>query len=790
MKISLNWIKDYVDLKGINVNKLLNQFTLSVAEIEEVEYVGAELSGIITAKIKKVSEHPDSKKLHLLKVDTGKAILDVVCGAPNVREGMITAFAKIGAHVNGMDIEKAKVAGVYSYGMCCSEKELALSDDNSGIMEFQENTKNGVDIKKIIDVEDVIFEVDNKSLTNRPDLWGHYGIAREIAALTKRELKPIAIERATAFAGKEQVKVKVTSDSCFRYTCATVKNITKNVSPINMRLRLYYCGMRGINLLADLTNYIMLELGQPMHAFDNTHVTQIGVSKVKEDTVFKTLDEEERTLSKGTTVITNGKDISAVAGVMGGLDSEIKDDTHSVLIESANFNGIEVRKTATSLNLRTESSARYEKMLDPELTLVALKRYVYLLKSIDAGAMVSSGITDIYNHKYPKMEIQVSKSFIDNYTGIDIPDHLVKEILKSLEFKVKETKKGIYQIAVPTFRATKDINGRADIVEEITRIYGYDNITAKSTYQPLIPVKLNRNVKLEYEVKYALATRYNMHEIHSYIWYDTAFNNQFGIKAKSVIKGVNSINKDNPYIRSTMLPSLLQVVYNNKFEYADFGVMEIGRVVEEMDKETNLAKEIKSLGMVLYSKNGTMEELLLKMKDMLEYTIHYEAQTRFSIKPAKPTTNYFHPVNYYHIFCNNKKIGKMGLLHPSIKNNLEKKSTIVMAELNFTELVNAKEFVSTFEVVSKYQKSTLDFNFVVNADKYYSDIEEIAHKIKSDIKYAVSLVDIFENSDGTKSYTLRYEIYSLNHTLTGEEIENFHKDVIEKFKEENINLKA
>lgn len=789
MKISLNWIKDYVDLKGININKLLNQFTLSVAEIEEVEYVGLDVSGVITAKIKKVSAHPESNKLHLLKVDTGKAILDVVCGAPNVREGMITAFAKIGANVNGLSIDKAKVAGVLSYGMCCSEKELGLSDDNSGIMEFPNDTKLGVDLKKLVDIEDTIFEVDNKSLTNRPDLWGHYGIAREIAALTKRELKPLVLEKSISFSGKEQIKVKISSDSCFRYSCAAVSNITKKASPINMRLRLYYCGMRGINLLADITNYIMLELGQPMHAFDHALVKQIGVSKVKEDTKFVTLDKEERILPKGTTVITNGKEITAVAGVMGGLDSEITDDTTSVLIESANFNGVDVRKTATNLNMRTESSARYEKMLDPELTTIALKRYVYLVKSIDGDANVTSTITDIYNYKYPKKEIAITKDFIDSYTGIDIPEVQIKEILRSLEFKIKEPKNNVYTVLVPTFRATKDINGRADIVEEITRIYGYDNIKAKSNFQPLIPVKLNKNVRMEYEIKYALATRYNLNEVHSYIWYDTAFNNQVGIKAKSVISIVNSINKDNPYIRSTLLPSLLQMVYNNKNEYNDFGLMEIGRVVEELDKETNLAKEIKSMGVVLYSKNGTMEELLLQIKDMMEYIVTIEAHANFTVKPAKPTTNYFHPVNYYHIYCNNKKIGKLGMLHPSVKSNIEKKSTIVMAELNFSELVSAKEYEPKFEVVSKYQKSTLDFNFVVNADLRYSDINEIAKKIKSNIKYSVSLVDIFDNQDGTKSYTLRYVIYSLDHTLTGEEIEIFHKDVIAKFESEGVHLK-
>ncbi len=789
MYISLNWIKDYVDLKGVNINKLLNRFTLSVAEIEGVEYKGQNVSGVITAKIKSVKEHPTSTKLHLLKVDTGKAILDVVCGAPNVKEGMITAFAKIGANVNGVKIDKAKVAGVLSYGMCCSEKELGISDDNSGIMEFDANTKVGVDIKKIVDVDDVVFEIDNKSLTNRPDLWGHYGIAREIASLLNRELLPLKLEKATSFAGKVQPKVNVKSDACYRYTCASMNNITKKVSPINMRVRLYYAGMRGINLLADVTNYVMLELGQPMHAFDNACVKQIGVSKVKEETKFVTLDGVERVLPKDTTVITNGKEIGAIAGVMGGLDSEITDSTTSVLIESANFNGIDVRKTATNICLRTESSARYEKMLDPELTLTALKRYVYLVKSCDKGAVVSSGITDIYNYHYPKKVVEITKEYIDSYTGIDISKDKIKEILKSLEFKVKETKTNKFLVSVPTFRATKDINGKADIVEEITRIYGYDNIKAKSTLQPLVPTKLNRTVKLEYEVKYALATRYNLNEVHTYLWYDTAFNNQMGIKAKSVLSVVNSINKDNPYLRSTMLPSLLNVAYNNKQEFSNIRIMEIGRVIESLTSE-GLANETKSLGIVLYSKSNTMEEMLMELKNMLEYIVTFEANAEFALKPATPTLNFFHPVNYYNVYCNNKNIGKLGLINPKVKNNFDKKCNIVMAEINFSALVDSKEYEPKFETLSKYQKSTLDFNFVVVNEKLFADIKNIANKIKTNLKYNVSLVDIFENQDGTKSYTLRYVIYALDHTLTGEEIENFHSTVIENFKENGINLKA
>ncbi|MBQ9791920.1 MAG: phenylalanine--tRNA ligase subunit beta, partial [Clostridia bacterium] len=395
MYISLNWIKDYVDLEGIDIMNLINnRFTLAVAEVEGVEVKGANLTGVVTAKIVSVADHPNSKKLHLLKVDKGDEVVDIVCGAPNVREGMIIPLATLGAKIGDITISTATLGGCVSNGMCCSAKELGISDDHSGLYEFDADTKIGVDVKSILPIDDIVFEIDNKSLTNRPDLWGHYGIAREIAALVHRPLKKLSLCEEDV-SKLPSLDIKVTSDTCFRYTSATMNNITKKYSPMEMQIRLYYTGMRGINMLADVTNYVMLELGQPMHAFNNALVQNIQVENVTKDTEFTTLDNEKRVLPKDTMVIKGNGEISAIAGIMGGLDSEITLDTNSVLIESACFESSKVRKTAISLGLRTEASSRYEKSLDPELTMIALKRYMYLVKSIDSGANITSSITDV-----------------------------------------------------------------------------------------------------------------------------------------------------------------------------------------------------------------------------------------------------------------------------------------------------------------------------------------------------------------------------------------------------------
>ena len=790
MYISLNWIKDFVDLSGVDVENLVNKFTMSCAEVEGVEYKGRELSGVVTAKIIDVKPVENSKKLHLLQVDAGDEVLQIVCGAPNVRVGLVTALAKVGAKLGDITIGKAKLAGIESYGMCCGGDEIGINDDHSGIVELDDDTPLGKDIKEVLDIEDVIIEIDNKSLTNRPDLWGHYGIAREIAALVGRELKPLNIEDVKNFEGKQKTNISVDTKSCYRYTSANMENITKTKSDLNTQIRLFYCGMRGINLLADITNYVMLELGQPMHAFDNSIVKDIKVKDLDKAEGFKTLDDMDRELPAGTMVITSAGKPVAVAGVMGGQNSEINDNTTSVLIESAWFDGAVVRKTAAALKLRTESSARYEKMLDPELTKTALLRYVYLVKKNDSGAKISSDIVDIYNFKYPKINIKIEKEYIDKYIGIEIPEERIVDILTKLQFNIVNKNNGVYEIEVPSFRAPKDISGKADIIEEIARVYGYDNIPPKTLKQPLIPSLLNKDVKLEYDVKYNLANRYNLNEVHSYLWYDLEMNKILDIEPTSVIRCVNSINKDNDKIRSTIIPSLLKTVYDNKNAQNEVGIFEIGRVVKNLNKETGLVNETKSLGIVLYKKQGDQKELLVSIKNMVDYLFEYIIKADYELEIGENTEKYYHPVNFYNVKVNGKIVGNINLLHPTTLNNLEKNSAVAVCEINFTEVIELKTKDVKFAPIAKFPTTKLDFNFLIPKKMLYKDIISYANSIETELCYNVSLLDIYEKEDEElKSYTLHYEVNSMERNLTTQDIEKFHTAVIEKFKQNNIELK-
>ena len=455
MFVSMNWIKEYVDLSNENIEELIHRFTLSTAEVEDIIYKGSDIRGVIIAEIKEVENHPNSKKLHLLKVDTGSEILDIVCGAPNVEVGQRVALATVGGRVCGGEIGKATIAGYDSYGMCCGADELGLGEGHTCLMPIDVDAPLGTDIKDIYPIDDIIFEVDNKSLTNRPDLWGHYGIAREFAALTGKELKPLDLSEII-YSGDKTIPVSTTrEDLLYRYSCLEMSGISKNRSPLAMQIRLFYCGMRGINLLADLSNYIMLELGQPTHAFDATKIDAIRVGTPDEAFTFKTLDEADREITENTLMIYNNDTPVAIAGIMGGLDSEIIDETSSVVLESANFDGVCVRKSSSRLGLRTDASMRYEKILDPELTLIAIKRFIKLLTTVDEGAYVSSKLSDLCVQKYPEITLSFDKKYVDRYTGIDISEERIVSTLTLLGFGVK-LDNGVFTVTVPSWRATKE----------------------------------------------------------------------------------------------------------------------------------------------------------------------------------------------------------------------------------------------------------------------------------------------------------------------------------------------
>ncbi len=786
MFLSMNWISDFVDLSGLDKVKLINQFSLSTAEVEnEIFFKGSDLSGVVAAEIKSVEPHPNSKKLHLLKVDAGEPELtDVVCGAPNVRVGMKTAFAKVGARIGEIEIAPRPLAGYMSNGMCCSEKEIGISDNHEGIMEITDDIPNGTDLKNVYAIDDIIFEVDNKSLTNRPDLWGHYGIAREFAALAGRPLKPIETVDLSAYNDLPAVDMKIEDKLCQRYSCLQVENISRNVSPVNMRIRLYYCGMRAINFLADLTNYLMLEMGQPMHAFDSRKVSKIRIKRFDKPFVFQTLDGVKRNIDEDTLMICNDNAPVAIAGIMGGLDSEIVDDTTTLTLESATFDPVSVRKSTVRLSHRTDASMRYEKSLDPEMTVTAIGRFVKLMTDIDGGVKVVSSLTDEYAYHYPQIDLKFDKKFVDRYTGIEISNDTIVKTLKSLGFGAAFDG-GSFDVTVPSWRATKDVTMKADIIEEITRIYGYDNFDVHTAEAPLYPVRPDIEKTDEDKIKDLLVKRYSLHELHSYVWAYYDEYKALGIEVEDNIKLANATNANIETIRRSIIPTqLCQVNYNTAYA-PDFGVFEIGRTADGVDPATNLAREHKKLAVTLFSKTKSVEKLYMELRDMLAVMADDIKHSALTLKEKSASHSYQHPVNLNAVYIGDREIGEIGIVHPVVSKKIDKKAAMVFAEIDvrdFAETVNNSiEYVEP----SKYPEMEVDLTFVASL---FAPIGIAIEASKSPIVRDVRVVDIYKDENG-KAITVRITFSDNSRTLTREEVAAVIDPITARLEEKGIYLK-
>jgi len=757
MLISCNKLKSHIkNSSDIDFLNIWNIFTIRTAEVEDVRIVGNTFDGVVVAEIKECEDHPDSDHLHILKVDCGDAeLIQVVCGAPNVRVGLKTAYVKVGGHIDGMEIKSRPLRGVMSSGMCCSGRELAISDNHDGIMDLPYEWENGRDVKEYLPIEDIIVEIDNKSLTNRPDLWGHYGIAREICAITNHELLPLDIEEIKN--DKEDLDIKINdSNLCYRYTGLKIDNIKNNKTPLDMQIFLYYVGMRSISLLVDLTNYLMLELGQPMHAFDSRVVKNIEVGLANDGDTYTTLDGVERKLTSDMLMIKNGDKYFGVAGVMGGLDSEILEDTTSVFLESATFNAGSIRRTAVKLGLRTEASARYEKSLDPNMTDLALLRLVYLLRKENPDMVIASNLTDVYPNKLDVKEILLDKKTLKVYMGLVLTDEQVVTILEALGFKV-EVLEDVYKVVVPTNRATKDISIKEDLIEEIARIYGLENI------EPT-PLKLELSTKEhenvfteEYQVKKLLADKYDMNEVHSYIWFDTNLLNELNV----VKNNVKLLGKEtNNILRDDMSFSLLNIVKENFKNYNNFKIFEIGTVIK--NNQNN-----RILSIILADEEKNLEKVYNEAKSIVKYLFKSLKNLDISL------TNNINEKDYYDdnlgkiIYVNDNKIGEINVLNRTCTNKLAKKKCVVTIDIDFDKYINISKLDVLAKDVSKYPVVTLDYTIKIN-DSNYQDLNELLNEFKSKLIKKRELLGVYENK-----YTIRYILGSDNKTLEQKDIQTF-----------------
>jgi len=500
MYISYNWLKDFIKLpKNISIEEISKNLTLKTVEVEGFRSLAQNFNNIIVVEVISVVKHEKADRLNLVKVKTKSAELEIVCGADNVEAGQKVALALPGAILpNGLEIKEAEIRGVISKGMICAADELGLGEDHEGILVLDKKAKIGQSLANYLNLDDYVLEIDNKSLSNRGDLWGHYGMARELSAIFSIELKNYdQLIENLKFNQQEKIQVKIEEkELCPRYCSLVIDNLKIEDSPDWLKNRLLAVGLKPINNIVDVTNYVMIELGQPMHAFDANKVSDIKVGLAQAGDEIELLDGEIAELSNKDLVVKSQDEIIALAGVMGAKNSSISTDTKKIILESANFQAISVRQTATRLNKRTESSIRFEKTLDPNLTILAIKRAANLIKKICPRANISGEIVDVNNFRDLDIKIVFSLTELNNFLAIAIDIDELKKILTNLGFDLELNENELITVKVPSWRALKDVKIKEDIFEEVARIYGYDNIQSAPPLVYLNSLEISEDLDL------------------------------------------------------------------------------------------------------------------------------------------------------------------------------------------------------------------------------------------------------------------------------------------------------
>lgn len=779
MYISTNCLKKYIkDSDTIDFKKVWQDFTIRSAEIDGIEEKGQDIQNVIVAKIVELSKHPSNEKYNVAKLDIGNGKnITVVSSATNLYEGMLVPCALQGGSLKGLEkVTSANLGGVPSEGVLASERELGISDSHLGVMDLDKSYIVGDNIKKYIPIDDMIIEIDNKSLTNRPDMWGHYGIAREVAAISEKELLPLEIFDEITNTTPLNIKVEDT-ENCNRYSCLKVGNITKKESLMDMKVMLYYCGMRSISLLVDLTNFLMLELGQPMHAFDSSKIDNIIVKNVGNNkTKFTTLDGEEREIPENTLMICNENEPVAIAGIMGGLNSEIDDNTTSLILESANFDSACIRKSAVALGLRTEASARYEKSLDPNMTTLAVKRFVKLLKDVDGDISIDSRLEDVYVNEVKEKVVELKKDYLRKYMGFVLEDETVCKILNSLHFKV-EVLDDKYIVTAPTYRSTKDISYSADIIEEIARIYGYNNLEEVPLKLDLIVTNGDNKYDLEYDLKKTIATDIGFTEIHTYLWYSTDLLNKYGIDKENNVKLVNK--KDNNIIRDDISLSLFEQAIKNSKYYAEYGIFEIGSV---MTKE----KEERILSILSVCLKSNLEDKYMELKKLVNKLIKSSKNISVVFEKANVNRKYLNEEYSLVIKANGEEIGYISVFDKMFSKECSKKAEIVNVELNVEKLLKIQKEDIEYIEPSKYPVTTVDYTVIMEKDDLYDNLEKVLNKYTNEYLISYNLHDVY--IDDKKKVTVRFIVGAKDKTLTHEEIQIVSGEILENIEKNGYSI--
>ena len=802
MKLSLSWIRDYIDLpKDMDLKRLAYDLTMSTVEVEDAIDLGKQFDNMVVGVIKTIEQHPNADKLRVCKTDIGGGnIQDIVCGGSNLREGQRVAVALPGAfcrwHGEGepVEIKKSKLRGVESYGMICASSEIGLFDlfpfeEEATILDLSVfDVPAGTPIAEALDLNDIILEIDNKSMTNRPDLWGHYGIAREIAALFDlplKEFKPFVTDAPVT----DHVRTDVADTvACPRIITTEVEGLYVKPSPFKMQSRIWRVGMRPINALVDITNYVMLATGQPCHAYDSDNITgHITVRHAAENEKLLLLNDKELALDPTDLVISDDEGAVGLAGIMGGAKDSILPKTQSVLLEIANFNAKGIRKTALRYDNRTEASSRYEKAIDPERCAQALSLSMELFAEMYPEMKVT-GFMDNYTNKLQQAEIDVELSWLERRLGKRISNEDIAKKMGEMGYEISFNG-DMMHVVVPTWRSTGDVSIKADIMEEVARMYGYENFEAAPITTSFEGAINQLDKDLCRRIKEYLAIRCGMQEIFTYPWMEDTFVNAILQDTNGILALATPPSPAEKYIRSSLLPNLCYAVVKNERYFSEFSIFENAQIFKDADytapydEKELLPSQRRHIAGAFADSAKDITPLFRKAKGVIEEMARYTHMEELTLKQAEKPV-WADNVVWLNIFRGEEQVGNLALLNKKASMACGIKNLNVMLfELDLDALEPYRSRTNSFAHLPEYPMTDYDVSMLFEDSVKWEDICRTILSSHDKLLHGASFVDEYRGKQipaGMKSVTMRLMIGSLEKTLTSGEIEDCANSVLKR----------
>lgn len=802
MKLSLSWIRDYVDLpKDMDLKRLAYDLTMSTVEVEDAIDLGKQFDNMVVGVIQTIEQHPNADKLRVCKTDIGGGnIQDIVCGGSNLREGQRVAVALPGSfcrwHGAGepVEIKKSKLRGVESYGMICASSEIGLFDlfpftEEATILDLSDfDVPAGTPIAEALELNDIILEIDNKSMTNRPDLWGHYGIAREIAALFDLPLKECKPFVTDAPVTDHVTTVIEDAKACPRFITTEIEGLCVKPSPFQMQSRIWRVGMRPINALVDITNYVMLATGQPCHAYDSDNIVgHITVRHAAENEKLLLLNDKELTMDPADLVISDDEGPVGLAGIMGGAKDSILPKTQSVLLEIANFNAKGIRKTALRYDNRTEASSRYEKAVDPERCAQALSLAMELFGELYPEMKVT-GFMDNYPNKLQQAEIDVELSWLERRLGKRISNEDIAKKMGEMGYEIRFNG-DMMHVVVPTWRSTGDVSIKADIMEEVARMYGYENFEAAPITTSFEGAINQLDKDLCRRIKEYLAIRCGMQEIFTYPWMEDTFVNAILQDTNGILALATPPSPSEKYIRSSLLPNLCYAVVKNERYFSEFSIFENAQVFKDADytapydEKELLPSQRRHIAGAFTDSAKDITPLFRKAKGVIEEMARYTHMEELTLKQVEKPV-WADNVVWLNIFRGEEKVGNLALLNK--KSSMAcgiKNLNVMLFELDLDALEPYRSRTNSFAHLPEYPMTDYDVSMLFEDSVKWEDISRTILSSHDRLLHGAAFVDEYRGKQipaGMKSVTMRLAIGSLEKTLTSGEIEDCANAVLKR----------